>query len=491
MKRTLKTLLTAVLILTLVLSGSLTAFAADNNAIKVQYNGKSLDFSGAVKNVDGRIVVPFRLILQAMGAEVSYDTASKTVSAITPHNEFSFVVGKKDITIKENGVTVTKTMDVVPFIDKAESATYVPVRFIGESMGYSVSWDAASKTVIIIDPETVFGTADEDFSVLKKLLSSDLDMEKAYQTTGDFDMNIAVADGGAGIPMNVSAKGSMSGVQQRMDADMLVKYAFNFDQMFSNLSAEEKAMTEEILKAYKNTEMKLKLNGETGETYMQSNLFSVMNPAAGENTWYKMNVYDTYDQMGIDLKAMSELGYGEMDLSKVLASYLKVLPGADTDTYQEMKMSYAFLKNLVGDDAFKKQTSGSTNTYTVKVDKAAIIAAAAKTALAEGITKEYVNELIENELSGGTFTANIVIKDTAGKLSSYECSGTVNADGLKGSFSMAGNQKTAKAKLSFDMGKLMKMDISYQTKVSETAQKPNIALPENADVVEFPPTMVP
>ncbi|MDF3000509.1 MAG: hypothetical protein K0Q48_628 [Bacillota bacterium] len=491
MKRTLKTLLAAALILTMVLSGSLTAFAADNNATKVQYNGNSLDFAGAVKNVDGRIMVPFRLILQAMGAEVSYDTATKTVSAVTPDNEFSFVIGQKDIMIKENGVTVTKTMDVVPFIDKAEGATYVPVRFIGESMGSAVSWDAQNKTVIIIDPETIFGTADEDFSVLKKLLSSDLDKEKAYQSTGEFDMNVSVADAGAGMPVNVSAKGSMSGVQQKMNADMLVKYAFNFDQMLSNLSAEEKAMTEQILNAYKNTEMKIKLNGETGETFMQSNLFSVMNPTAGENTWYKMNVYDMYNQMGIDLKALSELGYNDVDLSNVLATYLKVLPGTDTDTYKEIKMSYAFLKNLLGDDAFKKQTSGSTNTYTAKVDKAAIAAAAAKTALTEGITKDSVDEFLEKALSGGSYSANIVIKETAGKLSAYECSGTVNEEGLKGSFTMTGNQKEAKGQISFDMEKEMKMDISYQTKVSETSQKPNISLPENADVVEFPTTMVP
>lgn len=489
MKRTLKTLLAAALILTMVLSGSLTAFAAENNANKVQYNGSSLNFSGAVKNVDGRIMVPFRLILQAMGAEVSYDKATKTVSAVTPHNEFSFVIGQKDIKIKENGVTVTKTMDVVPFIDKADNTTYVPVRFIGESMGYAVSWDSQSKTVIIIDPETIFGTADEDFSVLKKLLSSDLDREKAYLSTGEFDMKVSVAD--ADMPVNVSAKGSMSGVQQKMNADMLVKYAFNFDQMLSNLSAEEKAMTEQILNAYKNTEMKIKLNGETGETFMQSNLFSVMNPTAGENTWYKMNVYDMYNQMGIDLKSLSELGYNDVDLSNALASYLKILPAADTDTYKEMKLSYAFLKNLLGDDAFKKQTSGSTNTYTAKVDKAAIAAAAAKTALTEGITKDSVDEFLEKALSGGSYSANIVIKETAGKLSAYECSGTVNEEGLKGSFNMTGNQKEAKGQLSFDMEKEMKMEISYQTKVSETSQKPNISLPENADVVEFPTTMMP
>lgn len=489
MKRTLKTLLAAALILTMVLSGSLTAFAADNNANKVQYNGSSLNFSGAVKNVDGRIMVPFRLILQAMGAEVSYDKATKTVSAVTPHNEFSFVIGQKDIKIKENGVTVTKTMDVVPFIDKADNTTYVPVRFIGESMGYAVSWDSQSKTVIIIDPETIFGTADEDFSVLKKLLSSDLDREKAYLSTGAFDMKVSVAD--ANMPVNVSAKGSMSGVQQKMNADMLVKYAFNFDQMLSNLSAEEKAMTEQILNAYKNTEMKIKLNGETGETFMQSNLFSVMNPTAGENTWYKMNVYDMYNQMGIDLKSLSELGYNDMDLSNALASYLKILPAADTDTYKEMKLSYAFLKNLLGDDAFKKQTSGSTNTYTAKVDKAAMAAAAAKTALTEGITKDSVDEFLENALSDGSYSANLVIKETAGKLSAYECSGTVNEEGLKVSFNMTGNQKEAKGQLSFDMEKEMKMEISYQTKVSETSQKPNISLPENADVVEFPTTMMP
>jgi hypothetical protein len=249
-------------------------------------------------------------------------------------------------------------------------------------------------------------------------------------------------------------------------------------------------MTEQILNAYKNTEMKIKLNGETGETYMQSNLFSMMNPTAGENTWYKMNVYDMYNQMGIDLKSFAELSYSEVDLSNLFASYLKLLPAGDTDTYKDMKMTYAFLRNLMGDSAFKTQSAGKANTYTLKVDKAAIVAAAAKTVLTEGITKDVLDAQIDDLLSGGTFTANIVIKDNAGKLSSYDFNGTINTDELKGSFSMTGDQKTAKGQMNFDMQDLMKMDISYQTRISETSQKPNISLPADVDLVEFPVSMV-
>jgi len=68
MKKTMKKLFTAVLVVTLILSGTLTAFGADTNGIQVQYNGNDIALKDAAKIVDGRVMVPFRQLLESMGA---------------------------------------------------------------------------------------------------------------------------------------------------------------------------------------------------------------------------------------------------------------------------------------------------------------------------------------------------------------------------------------------------------------------------------------
>ncbi len=489
MKKILKTMLVVALAITMILSGTLTAFAADSTAYKVQYNGSNLDFDGAIKNVNGRIVVPFRVILEAMGAEITYDAATKTVSAKTPEKEFSFTIGKKELTITEDGTTSTKTMDVVPYIDRADSKTYVPVLFIGESMDCLVRWDAANKTVIVIDPDTLFANADEDFSIMKKLMSSDLDLEKAYKTNSDFNMDMTTYQDTT--PLNVSLKGDMSGIQQKLNAEMAMNMVFNFDEMLTTLSEEERALAEPLLDAYKNTKMNIKMNGETGETYMNSNIFSLMNPEEGKNTWYKMNFYDVYNQMGIDLKAISEMKYSESGLSGILENYVTMLPDADTATYQDMKTAYTFMKELVGDDAFRTQTSGNTNTYTLKIGKVDILEAAAKTVLKEGVPEDALKSDIDSFLDGGSFKLDVSIKDKAGKLEHYDLDGTVSLDDVKGTFKLSGDQKSGEGQFSIDMKDMMKMDMSIETQVSETSKKVDLALPENALIVDYPMSAIP
>ena len=109
MKKTLARVLALTLVLTLILASAVTAVAAEKPGIQVQYNGKNIAFTDAVpKIVDGRTMVPFRQILETMGAEVSYDNATKTVTAKTDEMELKFAVGSKDINVIQNGTTIVK-----------------------------------------------------------------------------------------------------------------------------------------------------------------------------------------------------------------------------------------------------------------------------------------------------------------------------------------------------------------------------------------------
>ncbi|HYE67640.1 MAG TPA: copper amine oxidase N-terminal domain-containing protein [Anaerovoracaceae bacterium] len=447
MKLFMKKLLAVTLTVTLILSGTVTAFGADSKGIQLQFNGEDITASGAAKIVDGRVMVPLRQTLEAMGVE---------------DKENLFTAGEKDM---------------------------VSVRFIAETLGYGVGWDVDDKTVVIIDPAALFTNADTEFSIISKLMKSDLDLEKAYATTGQFDMDITTyADPQSIMPgLDFSVSGKMTGVQQKSNADLVMSLAFQFDKMLSKLTAEEKTQMEPLLNMFKNANMKIKMDGETGITYMNSSLFSAIDPTVGANTWYKMNVYDTYEEMGIDLKSISNMSYSDVKLSEMLTASFSSMEYADTATYQDMKTTYTFLKNLIGDGAFAKKTAGSYVTYTLNITQVSVLAALTKTALAEGISKDTMDLTeVGDLLNTSKIGANIMIKEKAGSLYEYGLKGSCSLEDVNCSFDMTGDQKNAEGQITIDQKDLVKMMIEVESHITETSKAPDLSLPSDAVVVDYP-----
>jgi len=490
MKKILKNFLITALTLTLILSGTTSVFASDSAGIKVQYNGNNITFTdAAAKIVDGRTMVPFRQTLEAMGANVSFDPSTKTILAKVGEREISFAVGEKDITIIENGVKTIKNMDVAPFIDTKLNRTYIPVRFIAESIGYYVGWDSYEKTVVIINPATLFSNADSDFSIITKLLKTDLDFEKAYDTTSQFNVNVTTSKTPESIfsGMDFTLTGKVSGIQQKANADMLMSMALNADKMASTMSTEQKSQLQPFMDQLKNVTMKIKMNGETGVTYMNSDIFKVMDPTVNSNTWYKMNVYDIYDDMGIDLRSMVNMNYSGIKLSKILEESFAATDYVTEDTYQDMKTTYTFLKALIGDKAFKMSTSGGVNTYTLDLNKASVVSAAMDTMATEGITMSSLELSDIGEITNlDGFAANIIIKDKDGVLNGYSLNGKLLTDDINISFNMSGDQKNADADMTFDDKDVMKMIINMESHVTETTKAPDINPPADAKILEYP-----
>ena len=82
---------------------------------------------------NNRTYVPFRALGEALGATVDYDQTAKTVTYKLGSSEIVMTLDSKDYTV--NGVK--KTMDVAPFAK--DNRTYVPVRFVGEALGFDVT----------------------------------------------------------------------------------------------------------------------------------------------------------------------------------------------------------------------------------------------------------------------------------------------------------------------------------------------------------------
>ena len=112
---------------------SLTAF--------VNGTAKTLDAAPIIRN--SRTMLPVRFVAENLGATVSWDDATKTVSVKSADTTIEIVIGAA--TAKVNGAEIA--LDSPAFIEN--SRTYLPVRVVAENLGATVSWDDATKTATL------------------------------------------------------------------------------------------------------------------------------------------------------------------------------------------------------------------------------------------------------------------------------------------------------------------------------------------------------
>ena len=97
-------------------------------------NNKVVDMKDAAPFAkDNRTYVPFRALGEALGAKVDYNKDAKTVTYTLGGTKIVMTLDSKTYTV--NGAE--KTMDVAPFAK--DNRTYVPVRFVGEGLGFKVT----------------------------------------------------------------------------------------------------------------------------------------------------------------------------------------------------------------------------------------------------------------------------------------------------------------------------------------------------------------
>ncbi|NPV91357.1 MAG: hypothetical protein HPY50_11370 [Firmicutes bacterium] len=94
--------------------------------------------------VDGRVFVPIRAIVEAMGGTVGYTAAEKKVSITLGSTAIDLWIGQT--TARVNGVM--KNLDVAPYISDT-GRTMLPLRFVTENLGCQVAWESATQKVTI------------------------------------------------------------------------------------------------------------------------------------------------------------------------------------------------------------------------------------------------------------------------------------------------------------------------------------------------------
>lgn len=100
----------------------------------------------------GRTLVPVRGLMQVLGGDVAWNAASREVTIRLGGHTLVLTIGKPSAVL-DGGVVPIDAGDstVVPLI--INGRTMLPVRFVVESVGGSVTWNAARRTVTVVYPK--------------------------------------------------------------------------------------------------------------------------------------------------------------------------------------------------------------------------------------------------------------------------------------------------------------------------------------------------
>lgn len=106
-------------------------------------NGEAIRMDVPPRIEGGRLLVPLRLVAERLGATVTWQQREKKVTLRGDGVDVELLVGSRRAVV--NGQRVV--MDVPPAI--VNDRVLVPLRFVSESFGAQVRWDAVSRTAFV------------------------------------------------------------------------------------------------------------------------------------------------------------------------------------------------------------------------------------------------------------------------------------------------------------------------------------------------------
>lgn len=272
-------------------------------ALSVQLSGKTLTFPDVQPFFEnGRTMVPFRTVAEALGAEVGYD--SGTVSASLDGTVCRFAIGGDTLTVSDRAtgkVLKTVPLDTSP-IEK-DGRTCVPVRFLAESLGLTVEWDDGAQCAVLYDRDALLESIDSGFTTanrwlaavprlqnadaVRMALTAKLDCtafdtisgDKKYSASGTMTL---VSDG---KNASLSASADLSALAGLLSSDLISSADGPTSQFISA------SMLSYYKSALKNAAFDLIYNADTDTLYVRSPLlFSALTSSSGTDKktdgWY-------------------------------------------------------------------------------------------------------------------------------------------------------------------------------------------------------------
>lgn len=137
----LMSLLVVFVLLCLPMQGAV--FADDIKHIKVKIDNEYIIFDVAPIMRNDRVLVPLRKIFEKLGAEVSWEESSQTITAVKENITIKLKIDDNFAYIGEQKVELSQPPVLY------NSRTMVPIRFVSEALNADVDWDGTTETVFI------------------------------------------------------------------------------------------------------------------------------------------------------------------------------------------------------------------------------------------------------------------------------------------------------------------------------------------------------
>lgn len=150
--------------------------------ISVFVNNRLINTDVAPISVNDRTLLPFRAIFEALGASVSYDENSGTISG--RYKDIDIEMRANSSTASVNGTEYK--LDAQPCI--INDRTMVPVRFVSESIHADVKWDEKLNSVFILLPHTPVSAVDKVVEQVPAEITDNVNLALGKSVNADSEM---------------------------------------------------------------------------------------------------------------------------------------------------------------------------------------------------------------------------------------------------------------------------------------------------------------
>lgn len=129
---------------------------SERSDIVVMIKDKRLSARDPVLQQQGRMLLPFRPLLLALGVPddaetIRYDSQSRIIQVYSDLAVIELRVASRVALVNDEQVT----LDVAPLIHPRTGRVYVPVRFVAEQLQHEVKFDGANKRLIVVPPPSL------------------------------------------------------------------------------------------------------------------------------------------------------------------------------------------------------------------------------------------------------------------------------------------------------------------------------------------------
>ena len=350
------------------------ALAAEDPGISVQLDGEELVFPDAVPEaVDGRIFLPARAVFEALGAQVSYDAASQSATAVRGETAVTFTLGETAATVDRGGVSSPVYLDQAPYAKG--NRMYVPVRFAAQAFGCAVGWDGDDRTAILIDTEKLLADAlaKYDFTYLEQALTWDRRYATgAWDVEMDFDLSLSASDAdpetGEPVTIPLTLGGSAAGTMEDntrldlamelwMDLRTFLEAAYGEDYLTDPelTPPEALALLDDLAEEGLLLDLRgdleagqfyFRLGGDFLETFLAEEL-----PEAPADAWFLLDLKAMYEAEGMDYAQFLALLQTQMD-PEVSYAALLLLSATEPASYAELAQAVDLAAQMLRDEAW-------------------------------------------------------------------------------------------------------------------------------------------